>query len=43
MITLLLVIATAIAQIICLNKALKCADTVVVVPVFYAGKQRQTM
>lgn len=37
LLTLLLTIATAVAQIICLNKALQCADTVVVVPLFYAG------
>lgn len=37
LITLLLTIITAVLQIICLNKALKCADTVVVVPLFYAG------
>jgi hypothetical protein len=35
---LLFVIITAVCQIICLNKALVCADTVVVVPLFYAGK-----
>lgn len=35
--TLLLVIATAILQIVCLNRALECTDTVVVVPLFYAG------
>ena len=38
MVTLLLVIATAVCQIVCLNKALVCADTVVVVPLFYAGE-----
>lgn len=37
LITLLFTILTAVAQIICLNKALRCADTVVVVPLFYAG------
>ncbi|WVN85327.1 uncharacterized protein L203_100472 [Cryptococcus depauperatus CBS 7841] len=37
LISLLSVIITAILQIICLNKALVCADTVVVVPLFYAG------
>ncbi|WVR05179.1 hypothetical protein IAU60_002191 [Kwoniella sp. DSM 27419] len=37
MISLLLVIFTAILQIVCLDRALKCADTVVVVPLFYAG------
>ena len=31
-------IITAVCQIICLNKALQCADTVVVVPLFYAGE-----
>lgn len=36
-ITLLLLIGTAVLQIVCLNKALRCADTVVVVPLFYAG------
>jgi hypothetical protein len=36
-VTLLFVIITAVCQIICLNKALVCADTVVVVPLFYAG------
>ncbi|KAK6903006.1 hypothetical protein L486_06461 [Kwoniella mangroviensis CBS 10435] len=36
-ITLLLVIITAVLQIVCLDRALKCADTVVVVPLFYAG------
>lgn len=41
MITLLLVVATAVCQIICLNKALVCADTVVVVPLFYAGKSHR--
>lgn len=35
--TLLLLILTAVLQIVCLNKALRCADTVVVVPLFYAG------
>ncbi|ORX39949.1 hypothetical protein BD324DRAFT_615617 [Kockovaella imperatae] len=37
LITLLLVIISAILQIVCLNRALVCADTVVVVPLFYAG------
>jgi hypothetical protein len=37
-VTLLFVIITAVCQIICLNKALQCADTVVVVPLFYAGE-----
>ncbi|WWC89967.1 uncharacterized protein L201_004896 [Kwoniella dendrophila CBS 6074] len=37
LITLLLVIITAVLQIVCLDRALKCADTVVVVPLFYAG------
>nr|XP_019042293.1 hypothetical protein I302_08895 [Kwoniella bestiolae CBS 10118]OCF21223.1 hypothetical protein I302_08895 [Kwoniella bestiolae CBS 10118] len=37
LITLLLVIVTAVLQIVCLDRALKCADTVVVVPLFYAG------
>lgn len=37
LVTLLFVIVTAVCQIICLNKALVCADTVVVVPLFYAG------
>ena len=37
-ITLLLVIFTAVLQIVCLNRALVCADTVVVVPLFYAGE-----
>jgi hypothetical protein len=37
LLTLVLTIITAVAQIICLNKALACADTVVVVPIFYAG------
>ena len=36
--TLWFVIITAVCQIICLNKALQCADTVVVVPLFYAGE-----
>ncbi|KAL7424060.1 hypothetical protein Q5752_001645 [Cryptotrichosporon argae] len=36
-VTTLLVVATAVLQIVCLNKALQCADTVVVVPLFYAG------
>ncbi|WRT67209.1 uncharacterized protein IL334_004175 [Kwoniella shivajii] len=36
-ITLLAVITTAVLQIVCLDRALKCADTVVVVPLFYAG------
>ncbi|ORY27172.1 hypothetical protein BCR39DRAFT_538725 [Naematelia encephala] len=36
-ITLLFVIGTAVLQIVCLNRALVCADTVVVVPLFYAG------
>jgi hypothetical protein len=36
-ITLLCVACTAILQIVCLNRALECADTVVVVPLFYAG------
>nr|XP_018263783.1 uncharacterized protein I303_03656 [Kwoniella dejecticola CBS 10117]OBR85941.1 hypothetical protein I303_03656 [Kwoniella dejecticola CBS 10117] len=36
-ITLLFVIITAVLQIVCLDRALKCADTVVVVPLFYAG------
>ncbi|KAK1924848.1 hypothetical protein DB88DRAFT_534894 [Papiliotrema laurentii] len=35
--TLLLVILTAVLQIVCLNRALECTDTVVVVPLFYAG------
>ncbi|TXT12631.1 uncharacterized protein COLE_03041 [Cutaneotrichosporon oleaginosum] len=35
--TLLLLIGTAVLQIVCLNSALRCADTVVVVPLFYAG------
>jgi hypothetical protein len=35
--TLLLVVLTAVLQIVCLNRALVCADTVVVVPLFYAG------
>ncbi|WVF72206.1 hypothetical protein IAT40_007018 [Kwoniella sp. CBS 6097] len=35
-ISLLLVIITAVLQIVCLDKALKCADTVVVVPLFFA-------
>ncbi|WVQ78317.1 hypothetical protein IAT38_000402 [Cryptococcus sp. DSM 104549] len=35
--SLLLVIVTAVLQIVCLNRALVCADTVVVVPLFYAG------
>ncbi len=30
-------IFTAVLQIMCLNRALVCADTVVVVPLFYAG------
>lgn len=37
MISLLLVILTAVLQIVCLNRAIVCADTVVVVPLFYAG------
>ncbi|KAL1406867.1 hypothetical protein Q8F55_006276 [Vanrija albida] len=37
LLTLVLLIVTAVLQIICLNKALQCADTVVVVPLFYAG------
>ncbi|EIW69442.1 hypothetical protein TREMEDRAFT_43986 [Tremella mesenterica DSM 1558] len=37
MASLSLVVVTAVAQIICLNRALQCADTVVVVPLFYAG------
>jgi hypothetical protein len=37
-VTLLFVIITAVCQIVCLNKALVCADTVVVVPLFYAGQ-----
>ena len=37
LVTLLLVIATAVLQIVCLNRALECTDTVVVVPLFYAG------
>jgi hypothetical protein len=40
LLTLLLVIFTAVLQIVCLNRALKCADTVVVVPLFYAGEQK---
>ncbi|WWC69395.1 uncharacterized protein I206_103334 [Kwoniella pini CBS 10737] len=36
-VTLLFVIITAVLQIVCLDRALKCADTVVVVPLFYAG------
>ncbi|BEJ14484.1 hypothetical protein CspHIS471_0402510 [Cutaneotrichosporon sp. HIS471] len=35
--TLILLIGTAVLQIVCLNSALRCADTVVVVPLFYAG------
>ncbi|OCF36656.1 hypothetical protein I316_01909 [Kwoniella heveanensis BCC8398] len=35
-ISLLLVIITAVLQIVCLDRALKCADTVVVVPLFFA-------
>ncbi|RSH94093.1 hypothetical protein EHS25_006747 [Saitozyma podzolica] len=35
--TVLLVALTAVIQIVCLNRALVCADTVVVVPLFYAG------
>ncbi|WOO84441.1 uncharacterized protein LOC62_06G007959 [Vanrija pseudolonga] len=37
LLTLVLLTITAVLQIICLNKALQCADTVVVVPLFYAG------
>ncbi|WVQ71665.1 hypothetical protein IAR50_001205 [Cryptococcus sp. DSM 104548] len=37
LISLMCVIVTAILQIVCLNRALECADTVVVVPLFYAG------
>ncbi|KAK8869760.1 hypothetical protein IAR55_000328 [Kwoniella newhampshirensis] len=37
LISLLSVIVTAVLQIVCLNRALECADTVVVVPLFYAG------
>ncbi|WWD15965.1 hypothetical protein CI109_100389 [Kwoniella shandongensis] len=37
LISLLSVIITAVLQIVCLNRALECADTVVVVPLFYAG------
>lgn len=37
LISLLLVILTAVLQIVCLNRAIVCADTVVVVPLFYAG------
>lgn len=37
LLTLVLLVLTAVLQIICLNKALQCADTVVVVPLFYAG------
>lgn len=37
MITVLFLIITAVSQIVCLNRALKCADTVTVVPLFYAG------
>lgn len=37
LITLLLVALTAILQIICLNRALKAADSTLVVPLFYAG------
>ncbi|ODO11605.1 hypothetical protein I350_00387 [Cryptococcus amylolentus CBS 6273] len=37
LISLICVIVTAIFQIVCLNRALECADTVVVVPLFYAG------
>jgi hypothetical protein len=36
--TILLVALTAVLQIVCLNRALVCADTVVVVPLFYAGE-----
>ena len=35
--SLLMVVFTAVLQIVCLNRALACADTVVVVPLFYAG------
>ncbi|KAK4689769.1 magnesium transporter, partial [Tremellales sp. Uapishka_1] len=37
LLSLLLVVFTAVLQIVCLNRALQCADTVVIVPVFYAG------
>ena len=40
LLTLTFVFITAVLQIICLNKSLVCADTVVVVPLFYAGKSR---
>lgn len=34
---MLLTAFTAILQIVCLNRALVCVDTVIVVPLFYAG------
>lgn len=37
MVTLLMVGVTAVMQIICLNRALKAADSTLVVPLFYAG------
>jgi magnesium transporter len=40
LITLLMVIITAVQQIICLNRALKCADSTLVVPLFFAGGWR---
>lgn len=36
-ITLVMVAVTAVMQIICLNRALKAADSTLVVPLFYAG------
>jgi hypothetical protein len=35
-----MVIITAVMQIICLNRALKCADSTLVVPLFFAGAFR---